>query len=93
VALEAIFRWSVENGLRLNSEKTQAITICRDRGRLLALLPDAVLVDGRTVPYSASVKNLGPTMDNRFLWRDQVKCVGRNVVLYWQFADFTPVMT
>jgi hypothetical protein len=58
----------------------------------------AVLVHGRTVPYSPSVKNLGLTMDNRFSWLDQVNCVRRNVgfVLsrHWQFADVTPpVMT
>jgi hypothetical protein len=44
IDLEAIFRWSVENGLSLNSGKTQAMIICRDRGRL-----PAVLVDGRTL--------------------------------------------
>jgi hypothetical protein len=65
VDLEAIFCWFVENGLSLNSGKTQAMIICRDRGRLLALLP-ALLVDVRSVPYSASVKNLGLTMDNRY---------------------------
>jgi hypothetical protein len=65
VDLEAIFRCSVENDLSLNSGKTQAMIICRDRGRLLALLP-ALLVDGHTVPYSASVKNLGLTMVNRY---------------------------
>jgi hypothetical protein len=70
VDLEAVFRWSVENGLGFNSEKTQAMIICRNM---------VVLVDARTVPYSASVKNLGFTMDNRFLWRDQVSCVKRNV--------------
>jgi hypothetical protein len=43
VDLEAIFRWLVENGLSLNSGKTQAMIMCRDRGRLPALLP-AVLV-------------------------------------------------
>jgi hypothetical protein len=78
VDLEAIFCWLVENGLSLNSEKTQAMIMCRDRGWLQALLP-AVLVDGRTVPYSASVKNVGLTMDNRFSWRDQVNYVRRNV--------------
>jgi hypothetical protein len=51
------------------------------------------------VPYSASVKNLGLTMemDNRFSWRDQVNCVRRNVGFVlsrlWQFFDVTPVMT
>jgi hypothetical protein len=35
--------------------------ICRDSGRLTALLP-AVLIDGCNVPYSVSVKNLGLTM-------------------------------
>jgi hypothetical protein len=49
VDLEAIFHWSVENGLSLNSGKTQAMIICRDRGRLPALLL-AVLVNGRTAP-------------------------------------------
>jgi hypothetical protein len=78
VDLEAIFRWSIENGLSLNSGKTQAMIICRDRGRLPALLP-AVLIDGRTVPYSVGVQNLGLTMDNRFSWRDRVNCVRRNV--------------
>jgi hypothetical protein len=68
----------VENGLSLNSGKTQAMIICEDRGRLPALLP-AVLVDERTVPYGTSVKNLGLTMDNRFSWRGQANCVRRNV--------------
>jgi hypothetical protein len=65
VDLGAIFRWSVENGLSLNSGKTQAMIICMDRGWLPALLA-AVLVERRTVPYCASVKNLGLTMNNRF---------------------------
>jgi hypothetical protein len=81
VDLEAIFRWSVESGLSLNSVKTQAMIICRDRGRLPALLP-AVLVDGRTVPYCLA-------MDNRFSWRGQVNLL----LLLSQFADVTPVMT
>jgi hypothetical protein len=67
--LEATFRWSVENGLSCNSEKTQAMIICRDRSQLPALLPD-VLVDGRTVAYSTVVKNRGLTMDNCFSWHD-----------------------
>jgi hypothetical protein len=96
VDLDAIFRWSVENGLSLNSGKTQAMIICRDRSRLLALLP-AVLVDERTVPYNASVTNLGLSMDNRFSWHDKVNCDRRNVGFVlsrlWQFADVTPVMT
>jgi hypothetical protein len=50
VDLEAIFHWSVENGLSLNSEKTQAMIICRDKGRMPALLP-AVPIDGRTLPH------------------------------------------
>jgi hypothetical protein len=62
VDLEAIFRWSVENGLSLNRRKTPAMIMCRDKTRLPDLLP-AVLVDGRTVLYSASVKNLGLTID------------------------------
>jgi hypothetical protein len=78
VDVEAIFRWSVENDFSLNSGKTQAMIICRDRGRVPALLP-AVLVDGRAVPYSGSVKNLGCTMDIRFSWRDQFNFVRRNV--------------
>jgi hypothetical protein len=71
VDLEAIFRWSVESGLSLNSVKTQAMIICRDRSRLPALLR-AVLVDGRIVPYCLA-------MENQFSWRGQVNCVRRNV--------------
>jgi hypothetical protein len=62
VDLKAIFRWSVEKGLSLNSGKTQVMIMCRDKTRLPDLLP-AVLVDGRTVLYSASVKNLALTID------------------------------
>jgi hypothetical protein len=36
VDLEAVFCWSVENGSSLNSGETQAMIICRDRGRLPA---------------------------------------------------------
>jgi hypothetical protein len=63
--------WSVENGFSLNSGKTQAIIICRNRSQLSVLLP-VKLVNERTVPYIAMVKNLAFTMENRFLWRDQV---------------------
>jgi hypothetical protein len=45
VDFKAILRWSVENDFSLNSGKTQAMIVCRNRGRLPALLPD-VLVDG-----------------------------------------------
>jgi hypothetical protein len=83
---EAIFRWSVENGLSLDSGKSQAMIICRDGGHLPALLP-AVLIDGRTVPYSASLKNLGLTMDKRFSWHDQVNCVRRNVGFVLSLAN------
>jgi hypothetical protein len=87
VDFQAIFRWSVENGLSLNSEKTQAMIICRERDRQSALLPIVL------VSYSSSVKNLGLTMDNRFSWRDQVDCVRRNVGFVWgrlwHFADVT----
>jgi hypothetical protein len=72
VDIEAIFCWLVENGLS-RSEKTQAMIMCRDRGWLQAI------VEGCTVPYSASVKNVGLTMDNRFSWRDQVNYFRRNV--------------
>jgi hypothetical protein len=55
--------------------------ICRDRGRLPVLLP-AVLVDGRTVPYSASVKNLGFTMNNRFCGVLRLIVLGGMLVSY-----------
>jgi hypothetical protein len=98
VDLEAMFRWSVEKGLSPNSGTTQAMIICRDRGRLPALLP-VVLVDGRTVPYSTSVKNLGLTMDNRFSWRYTRLIVLGGMLVFrieldsGQFDDVTPIMT
>jgi hypothetical protein len=60
VDLEAIFRWSIENGLSLNSGKTQAMIICRYRGRLPALLP-AVLIDGRTLVLQWTIDFRGVT--------------------------------
>jgi hypothetical protein len=63
--------------------------------RLPALLP-SVLIDGCTMLYSASVKNLGLAMDNRFSWRDQINCDRRNVFFVlstlWNFADVKPII-
>jgi hypothetical protein len=39
--LDAIYRWTVDNGLLLNGKKThQAILMCKDQGRLPSHVPE-----------------------------------------------------
>jgi hypothetical protein len=81
VDLEAIFRWSVENGLSLNSRKAQAmIKWIRAGCRICCLMCEC--------------ENLSLTMDNRLSWCDQANCAGRDVgfVMSRQLAYMTPVM-
>jgi hypothetical protein len=63
--LEAIFRWSVENGLTLNASKTQTILISNDfQGSPLPnLFLGGVLLDWRDV-----VLNLGLLIDSKLLF-------------------------
>jgi hypothetical protein len=94
--LEAISRWSVENGLALNAGKTKAMIICRDQGRLPSLIPQ-IKLNGSSIEYSSKVTNLGLTMDDRFSWLPQATEV-RNKVNFalsrlWHFADVTPLET
>jgi hypothetical protein len=63
-------------------ERHKPLIICGDRGWLPALLP-AVLVDGRTVPYSASVKNLGLTK-----WTIDFRGVTRLIVLEGMLVSY-----
>jgi Reverse transcriptase (RNA-dependent DNA polymerase) len=57
--LASISDWSTQNGLCLNSQKTQAISIFRNSHPPLP----SVRIGNTTIPYSNKVKNLGVIMN------------------------------
>jgi hypothetical protein len=91
--LASISDWSMQNGLCLNSQKTQAIAIFRN---LPTSLPP-VKVGDTIIPYSTKVTNLGVIMNCNLSWDDQISSVVSGVYSalsrLWCTADFTPTET
>jgi Reverse transcriptase (RNA-dependent DNA polymerase) len=91
--LASISNWSTQNGLCLNSQKTQVLAIHRNP---LSNLP-LVKIGDTIIPYSTKVKNLGVIMNSNLTWNDQISSVvsGVNGALsrLWCTAYFTPVET
>jgi hypothetical protein len=56
----AISDWSLRNGLRLNSQKSQAMAIHRKLLEYLVL--SAVIINDTPISYSAKLSNLGTVM-------------------------------
>jgi Reverse transcriptase (RNA-dependent DNA polymerase) len=91
--LKNIANWSSENGLSLNSLKTQAMIIAKE---IPVSLPPVKVVDD-IIPYSSKVKNLGIIMNSDLTWGDQVSSVVSGVYFtlnrLWLTADTTPTET
>jgi Reverse transcriptase (RNA-dependent DNA polymerase) len=91
--LASISDWSKQNGLSLNSQKTQAMAIHR-QSRLC--LPPIRLND-TIIPYSTKVKNLGVIMNCNLTWNDQISSIVSSVngalSRLWGTAHFTPTET
>jgi hypothetical protein len=91
--LTSIADWSTRNGLCLNSQKTQAIAITRQK----PISMPSVKVNGIAIPFSPKVRNLGVFMNCNFTWNDQISSVvsGVNGALsrLWCTASYTPVET
>ena len=91
--LTSISDWSTRNGLCLNSQKTQAMAVFRNKPRILP----PVKIGDTIIPYSTKVKNLGVIMNCNLTWGDQISSVvsGVNGALsrLWCTADFTPIET
>jgi hypothetical protein len=74
--LAAISDWSLRNGLRLNSQKSQARAICQKLPDYLVLL--AVIIDDASIPYSANMNNFGMVMSCVLTLEDQIYNVIKN---------------
>jgi hypothetical protein len=95
--LDTIYCWSFDNGLLLDSKKTQAMIICRVQGRLPFHVP-AWRLNGDLVVYANKVRNLGMIVDSRLSFRDQANDIQGRVNfarsrLWHYYADITPVLT
>jgi Reverse transcriptase (RNA-dependent DNA polymerase) len=86
--LASISDWST-----LNSQKTQAMAISRNK----PLFIPPVKVCSTVIPYSTKVKNLGVIMNCNLTWEDQISTVVSSVngalSRLWCTADFTPTET
>jgi Reverse transcriptase (RNA-dependent DNA polymerase) len=91
--LKNIATWSSQNGLSLNSLKTQAMAIGKEIPENLPLIKVADV----NIPYSSKVKNLGVIMNSELTWGDQIATVVKGVYYtlnrLWLTADTTPTET
>ncbi|CAG9124738.1 unnamed protein product [Plutella xylostella] len=79
--LDEILRWSQNYGISVNPKKCQSIII--GSSRLLSCLDyntvPPVQFDGRVVPFSPAVTDLGLTIDEYLSWEQQLEKVSRKV--------------
>jgi Reverse transcriptase (RNA-dependent DNA polymerase) len=69
----SVWNWSVQNGLCLNPEKSQAIIVSKHPLQGLNIPP--IMINGNVVPYCEKVKNLGLLINHEFFWKDQVNSI------------------
>ena len=56
--------WMSTNKLKLNDDKTEALLVASPRNSTSDSLPDSISVDGTTIHFSSSVRNLGVIFDS-----------------------------
>lgn len=79
--LTTVFSWTKINGLKLNTDKSQAIVVGHERllsTLQLETLPN-VIINEEIIEYSSSVKNLGVTLDKNVNWNQQVTQISKKV--------------
>jgi hypothetical protein len=85
----------LRNGLRLNSQKSQAMAIYRKLPDYLVL--PAVIINDAPIPYYAKWNNLGMVMNCGLTSKDQISNVIQKVYFsiswLWCTASFTPIDT
>jgi hypothetical protein len=86
VDLATMTGWSLRNGLRLNSQKSQAMVIFRKLPVYLVLL--AVIINDAPIPYFAKFNNLGMVMYCGLTWEDQISNVIQNAKSTMVYCEF-----
>jgi hypothetical protein len=90
--LENIKTWSINNGLRLNVSKTQAMIVSGVRIANQHFVPPPLKLDGQIIPYSDKVTDLGIIIEKNLGWESQVLSITRKTYAtlrrLWNAADF-----
>ena len=75
--LSNIVKWSLHNGLAINPAKSQCILIGSQPNLLRLNTPTMPLVtlNGISLPYSTSVKNLGISINNHLTWDNHINVI------------------
>jgi hypothetical protein len=83
---------SVQNGLCLNPEKSQAIIVSKHPLQGLNIPP--IMLNGNVVPYCVKVKNRGLLLNHEFSWKAQVNSIIQKTYTtlrrLWTCADLLP---
>ncbi|GAB0090586.1 hypothetical protein DMENIID0001_053240 [Sergentomyia squamirostris] len=92
--LGRISQWSLENGLRLNPKKSQALII---HSRFRSPSTSPVFLQDEIIPFSDNVKNLGVIFNSTLTWSDHFSQVSRRVYLglrtLRRLQSYTPTET
>jgi hypothetical protein len=92
VDVKAVNDWANENQLILNPGKTQAIIF----GTKCDFYP-LVYLQGKSIPFTRTVKNLGLIFNEKFTWLDQTEKIANKVYVgirsLWPLANKTPLRT
>lgn len=88
--LQRITDWAAQNYLKLNSAKSQAIIIYKSK---ITSKVDPLIIQGKIIPYSENVKNLGVIFNNTLTWTNHVDYVSGKIYrllhLFWKVAYLT----
>ena len=74
--LNRLADWVSDNGLKLNENKTQLLTLSR-KGKANELEKVKVALRGHSIERCASVKCLGLVTDDGFTWKEHIRSVRR----------------
>ncbi len=94
--LDEVNKWVDKNKLRINEKKTQMLLMSRRR-RANELDEVNIVLDGRAVSRSESVKYLGVMVDDKLKWKEQIAAVRRKsfagLAKIRRLRDVLPVST
>jgi hypothetical protein len=79
--IDHVKSWMTTNKLMLNDGKTEAMLVANPRISSSLPLPSSLSVDGTLIGFSASVRNLGVTLDSGLSMSQHVRAVCRSSYL------------